>query len=573
LIRRLGAILVIAAMSGGCGGSRDVASPDVAPPDSAPAAALSDTDLTAVAEAATPTFAPEPTLDPLRRSELPLGVQVFESDVETSALEQLRGAGVAWARVRALWKMVEPERRSPPRHDWVVTDRMFGDTTAAGFRNVAVVYANPPWVTERECLPVPPEHRERYGEFWRALVERYDGDGTEDAPNGAVVAYWQVSNEVDYDPTALSDEGDYGGCYGHDPAAYAEDLAVAYRAAKAADPQAQVGFGPLAYDRFTAQSAPPGWPAPPGPFVYDFTQRAIEHLYAAHAGDPALPFFDFVGLHNYNDNAHFWDGSERPLAHELVGKVASFRAEQLALPGVFDLRRMPILISETGLPTSPSDEWTQRSEDLQAIYVGQSMVRALATDAIAAIWYTARDNIFGDCAPPHYDWLTFGLMRAGDYKREIESRCPLHPWIDLDREYPLDGGPATPRPSLEALGTLNLVLQGMAFDRQLTPEETGSEAIEAYRFRGEGGMTAIAAWTTTGERLGKRGVEPITATLRLRPGILDPWTGYASYTGHLGDRDVIADAPPGSGLIEIELGQAPQYLRPEFINPEAAPQP
>lgn len=569
MIRRLSVVLAIAAMTGGCDGSRDVT-----PSDSAPAAALSDIDLMAVAEAATPTVPPEPTLDPLRRSELPLGVQVFESDVETSALEQLRGAGVAWARVRALWKMVEPERRSPPRYDWSVTDRMFGDTTAAGFRNVAVVYANPPWVTDRECLPVPPEHMERYAEFWHALVERYDGDGTEDAPSGAVVTYWQVSNEVDYDPTAVSDEGDYGGCFGNDPAAYAEQLVVAYRAAKAADPEAQVGFGPLAYDRFTEASAPPGWPAAPGPFVYDFTQRAIEHLYAAHAGDPALPFFDFVGLHNYNDNAHFWDGPVRPLAQELVGKVASFRAEQLAVPGVFDLRKLPILISETGLATSPSDEWTERSADLQAIYVGQTMVRALATDAIAAIWYTARDNIFGDCAPPHYDWLTFGLMRSGDYKREIESRCPLHPWIDLDREYPLDG-PATPRSAMRALATLNNItaLQGMAFDRQLTPEETGSDAIEAYRFRGEGGMTAIAAWTTTGERLGKRGVEPITATLRLRPGILEPWTGYASFTGHLGGGDVFSENPSGSGQIEIELGQAPQYLRPAFVNPEAPPQP
>ena len=105
MIRRLGAILAISVMSG-CGGSRDFASPDVAPPDSAPAAALSDTDLTAVAEAATPTVPPESTLDPLRRSELPLGVQVFESDVETSALEQLRGAP-EFPRIRAARKQRE----------------------------------------------------------------------------------------------------------------------------------------------------------------------------------------------------------------------------------------------------------------------------------------------------------------------------------------------------------------------------------------------------------------------------------------------------------------------------------
>ncbi len=518
---------------------------------------------------ATATAEPLPTLDPLGRTELPLGVQVFETDVDTPALEHLRGAGVAWARVRALWKVIEPEPRSPARYNWEMTDRLLGDTTAAGFRDVAVVYANPSWVTDRECLPVPAAQAERYAAFWRALVERYDGDGQDDAPNGAVVTYWQVSNEVDYDPTAASDEGDYGGCFGHDPAAYAEQLVLAYRAAKAADPRAQVGFGPVAYDRFTAGSAPPGWPAPPGPFVYDFTARAVEHLYAAHVGDPALPFFDFIGLHNYNDNAHYWDGAERPLEHELVGKIARFRAEQLAVPGVFDLRKVPILVSETGLASSPSDAWTERGEDLQAIYVGQTMIRALAADAIAAIWYTARDNIFGDCAPPHYDWLTFGLMRSGDYQREIQGRCPLHPWIDLARDYPLEG-PATPRPALDALGVLTELFQGLSFERQLTSEETGSDAIEAYQFRGKG-ATLIAAWTTSGERLGKRGVAPITATLRVDAGLMRPWTGAVTVRSHLGDSVDIEAPPTELGSIDVPVGPAPRYIFPALIPPARAP--
>lgn len=508
---------------------------------------------TAAVPATAPPTAP-PTLDPLLSTELPIGVQIFEADVDTPALEHLRGAGAAWARVRALWKLVEPERRTPPRHDWTVTDRMFGATTAAGFRNVAVVYANPPWLTERECLPVPPGDLPRYGALWAALVERYDGDGVDDAPEGAVVRYWQVSNEVDYDPTAASDEGDHGGCFGHDPAAYAEQLVVAYRAAKAADPGAQVGFGPLAYDRFTSDSAPAGWTAPPGPFVHDFTQRALEHLHAAHAGDPALPFFDFVGLHNYNDHAHFWDGSPPPLRHELVGRVAGFRAEQLALPGVFDVRGVPILITETGLASSPSDAWTERGEDLQAMYVGQTMVRAMAAGVVAAIWYTARDNIFGDCAPPHYDWLTFGLMRSSDYRAALDARCPIHPWIE---GYALDS-PATPRPALAALGVLTAALRGLTFDRQLDPAETGDAAVEAYAFRGAGGRAAVVAWTTTGERLGRRGVEPLGATLVVGPAHAAPWTGRVAVTDHLGGVRTLG--APGAATVPIELGAAPVFV-------------
>jgi hypothetical protein len=511
-----------------------------------------------------PTTAPTalPTVVPLALAtpvaapaELAVGVQLFEGDVDTAAVDQVRAAGATWARVRALWKAIEPVRRSTPRYEWAMTDRLLGSTTAAGFRNVAAVYANPAWVSERECAAVPAAALERYGQLWAALVERYDGDGLDDAPNGAVVRHWQVSNEVDLDPTAPGGEEDYGGCAGNDPAAYAEMLVTAYRAAKAADPGAQVGFGPVAYDRFTAASAPAGWTAEPGPFVYDFTQRTLEHLYTTYAGDPALPFFDFVGLHNYNDNAHFWDGAEPPMQHELVGKVAGFRAEQLAVPGLFDLREMPILLSETGLASSPSDEWTARSEALQAAYVGQAMVRALAVKPIAAIWYTARDNIVGDCLPPHHDWLTFGLMRSDYYKDQLDARCPIHPWL---ADYPL-ASQADPKPALTALATVTGALAGSTFERQLTPAETGSPAIEAYRFRAGDGATVLAAWTSTGERLGKLGTAPITATLRLDQTLIAPWTGRLAVTDHLGERrDVAGDGDDG---VAVDVGQWPVYVR------------
>lgn len=496
------------------------------------------------------------TLDPAPRTELPVGVQIFEAEVETDALEQLRNVGASWARTRALWKVIEPKDQTPPVYNWKVTDWLFGDVSASGFRQVASVYANPSWAADSECGPVSEEHMDRYAALWTALVERYDGDGIDDAPNGAEVRYWQVSNEVDYDPSAAAGETDYGGCMGDDPAAYAEHQVNAWRAAKRADPDARIGFGPVAYDRFTAESAPVGWDAEPGPFVYDFTQRAIEHLYTAYADDPDLPFFDFVGMHNYNDNGHYWDSSGREEARELVGKVASFRQEQLALPGVFDLRGFDIMVSETGLASSPTDEYTERSEELQAMYVGQTMVRGQAAGVMAAIWYTARDNIFGDCAPPHWDWLTFGLMRSREYSEALGSRCPIHPWIG---EYNLTDGPATPKPAMGALETVVDVFGGATFDTQLGSAETGDSAIEAYRFSGPTGEDVIAAWTTTGERLGKHGVEPVVATLAVGPEMLQPWTGSVNVMDHMGSWRELAqvDAEP----VEVRLTQAPVYIR------------
>jgi hypothetical protein len=516
----------------------------------------------------TPTPTPEPTATPYPTrtalalatpgaapGDVPFGVQLFEGDVDTAAVDEIRGAGAQWARVRALWKVIEPVRASTPRYDWEMTDHLLGTATEAGFRNVASVYANPSWVTQRECLPVPARQLERYAAFWQALVERYDGDGQDDAPNGAVVHHWQVSNEADLDPTSPAGVEDYGGCAGNDPAAYAEMMVAAYRAAKAADPKAQIGFGPVAYDRFTADSAPPGWTAEPGPFAHDFTQQALEALYGAHAGDPALPFFDFVGLHVYNDNEHFWDGARRPVEHALVGKIARFRAEQLTVPGLFDLRPVPILISETGLATSPSDEWTERNEALQAEYVGQTLVRSRAAGALATIWYTARDNIVGDCLPPHYDWLTFGLMRSDYFQQQLTDRCPEHPWMS---EYS-PASAADPRPALAAFRTAATALAGAAFERQLTETETGDGALEVYRFRLADGASLLAAWTTTGERLGKRGTEPITATLTVPIEGMAPWTGRLRVTDHVGRQRVLGDGFTED--VPIEVGPAPLYIQ------------
>ena len=506
---------------------------------------------------ATPLPTAVPTAETLGRTELPIGVQIFEDDVTTPALEHLRGAGVSWARTRALWKLIEREQHSPSQYDWSTTDWLFGDATTAGFRNVAVVYANPTWVSERECMAVPEDLLERYADFWTALVERYDGDGIDDAPQPAEVHYWQISNEPDYDIYSLSDESDYGGCFGHDPESYADQLVVAAKAIRKADADAQIGFGPIAWDRFTVDSAPTGWTSPPGPFVYDFTSRALEHLHREYTGEAGFPFIDFIGLHNYNDNAHFWDGPQLPLGREMLGRLESFRAEQLTLPRVFDLRQMPILISETGFASAPSDEWTERSEDLQAVYVGQTMVRAMAANVIAAIWYTARDNIMGDCAPPHYDWLSFGLMRSDDYFDALSERCPKHEWMDMASYEP--HSPAEPKPALIALSTLTSALRSYSFERQLDATSLQSTEIEAFLFRGPAKASTLVAWANKGDRLGKIGADQATATLAIDAGLITPWTGRVEILDHLGV-STFRDAE-GGAAIDILLNAAPVYIR------------
>jgi len=503
----------------------------------------------------------------------PFGVQIFEDDTTTDAIDRVRGAGATWARTRALWKLVEPQ---PGQYDWTVTDALFGDATAAGLRNLAAVYANPPWAADTECGPPSAAGRARWAALWTALVERYDGDGMGDAPSGGVVRWWQVGNEVDFDPAAAGAEGDYGSCLGGQPEVYAALLLEARAAAKAADPEVMIGFGPVAWDRFTAESAPDGWTAPPGPYAYDFTERALEALArlaidqgrqesaaAALEPPPAAPLVDFVALHHYNDNAHAWDG---PAGRELVARVARFRDAQLALPGTYDVRGLPLVISEIGLAAGPSDDYTERSEAHQAAYAGQAMVRARAAGAAFTIWYTARDNLFGDCLPPHWDWLAFGLMRSDDRQDALAARCPgAADWDDAGwlAAYALDDGPATPRPALAALATAAELLRDRAFDGSIQSPAVealpAAASIEAYRFRSADGRLLVAAWATTGARIGARTIPPPNATWTVDATVLDDWTGQVTVTDHLGGRAVTGS--PGQPSVTIALGEAPVYLQ------------
>ena len=76
-----------------------------------------------------------------------------------------------------------------------------------------------------------PKDLEAYSSFLQRAVERYDGDGIDDAPGSPVVRYWQIHNEMDF--TWKKDT----------PEHFAELLKISYLAIKKASPQAQVVIG------------------------------------------------------------------------------------------------------------------------------------------------------------------------------------------------------------------------------------------------------------------------------------------------------------------------------------------
>jgi hypothetical protein len=209
---------------------------------------------------------------------------------------------------------------------------------------------------------------------------------------------------------------------------------------------------------------------------------------------------DGVSLHNYNDNANFWDRRDGDTIHrEIVGKIDAFRADVVPQSA----RDLPVLISETGMPSSPSDVATERSPSLQAAYAAQTLVRSLAAGAEVAVWYTAADNLWGRCEAPFSDWSTFGLFTSHGFADAL-SGCPeAHPGAYT---------PGEARPALAAVSTVAELLRGTDPSGILGLTDTGDPAIEAYRFAAPR-RVVVAAWTTTGRRLGARRIDTATRTL------------------------------------------------------------
>jgi len=484
---------------------------------------------------ATPTSTPTP-LDGI------FGVQVYQGDMEPLWDGTLTEAGVSWARVEAFWRDIEPAEAEPPAYRWEALDQIVAGVVRGRMKPLVVVYTKPAWAASRSCGPVDRAPLAAYGAFVRDLVERYDGDGSADAPNGARAGHWEIENEPDFTPGATA-EGDYGSCYGDDPAAYGEQLRAAYLAAKAADAGAKVVFGAVAYDRF--HDRPDLDPA--GPFRYTFVRDALGALHRDHGGEAGWPFFDILGFHNYNDYRNNWDGAggRDP---EIVGKANHLRANQLVVDGAFDLSHMPLLASEMGVASGPSDAFTERDETFQAAYVGQVMIRSAAARLEAAIWFTAADRAAGACDRP-YDWLAHGLLRTR-FVAERVARCPSPPLPGYTADRPF-----VPKPAVAAFRAMGVLLSRATYGRQLTAQETDTADLEAHLFTLADGRAAIAAFADNGERLGRRMFPVPTREMRVDANVLPGFAGRVEVIDYLGNVTERTGSP-----VTVQVGYQPVYV-------------
>lgn len=276
-----------------------------------------------------------------------------------------------WVRTILYWNWVEPVNLTPDGYNWTNPDNYLSLALAdMGNRNLIVTVRNvPEWAAEHPNGVLYPAALPEFAEFMGALVERYDGDGLDDAPGSPVINYWEMYNEPDNGSSLWEPSwGDYG-------AEYAQMLQAIYPAVKNANPQAQLVFGGLALDWFEDQG---------GTFVEHF----LDDVLAAGGGD----YFDVMNFHIYPSLAPNWTTQGVGLKEK-----AEFVRQTLATYGL----SKAMIVTEAGWYGDDQPVGWPTGPEVQASYVVQFFTQSLAADVDVTIWFMLHD-VAAD--------FTFGLI-------------------------------------------------------------------------------------------------------------------------------------------------------------------
>jgi hypothetical protein len=352
-----------------------------------------------------------------------LGVQIYDSDPD--AENKVAHMGARWARLPLKWGSIEPENTDPISYYWSVSfDNWLARLASKNIQVILTLTKNPSWAATYPGGPIdqPGASNSDLVEFMVAAVGRYS-----QPPYN--VKHWEFYNEPDNGDEFYAELG--WGYFGNDPEAYAQLLAAVYQPIKAADPEAQIVFGGIAYDWWTTDG---------GPFVEDF----LDGVLAYDGGDS----FDVMNFHYYPAFRINWE----LYGPDILGKAAYIRT----VLATYDVDK-PLICTEA---SQWSDEAHGGSDELQSRYVAQVFARSMAADLEITIW--------------------FMLIDSGG----------LGNW-----EYGLLNPDRSPKPSYFAYSTFARQMAFAQYVRMVPPGEMGSYQVEAYEFLTQrGGTKIIVAW-------------------------------------------------------------------------------
>lgn len=283
---------------------------------------------------------------------------------EQQWLQRAAAAGAGSNRYQLNWWDVE---KTPGEFDWSIPDRDVSAMRAAGLEVTMLLHAPPGWARAPGSDWVPghldtpwdaPENA--WGNFVYTTVKRYSGQ----------VRYYEIFNEPDLNKY-----------WDGSPEQYARLLVIAYQAAKAADPDAQIIMAGMAH-----------WINP------RFAEEVLRSLRSFPDAEENGYFFDVAAWHWYSSSYQLYD---RVLwARDLLTR--------------YGMGDKSIWINETNLPVWGDGEGPQEAAqgfgtpEEQAAFIVQAFTNAFAAGAERVFVFRLDDGDMDE---------TFGLMRNGGTPR------------------------------------------------------------------------------------------------------------------------------------------------------------
>lgn len=320
-----------------------------------------------------------------RSTEIPFGTQVYgTTGYVTPHFRLLQDSNSSWLRNTINWLSVEPDNVAPDQFKWSSVDRTLNAAKQNCMNMIVTIDGTPSWARLDGSIdgrtPFKPENLPDFVEFVTALVERYNGDGADDAPSGIKITDWEFYNEPDFGSEVAGHEG--WGNYGK---RYAEMLAAIYEPIHLINPDAKVLLGGLAYSQFVSDGGD-------GVHVRDFLKDVLD------AGGGA--YFDVLNFHYYpfQHNRMFTNTN----SSGLVEKYASIKE----IMDSYDVEK-PLIITEIGYHSSARDDYYPGNQEFQARRVVELLTQGISLGSEVTIWWSFYDE--GQSFP-----YKTGLTTAGE---------------------------------------------------------------------------------------------------------------------------------------------------------------
>lgn len=310
----------------------------------------------------------------------PFGVTMYYGVNDANGLRAMRNAGARRITTMVEWESIEPTEGA---RNWTSFDTTVRNARAAGMDLFVLVSGDPAWAWQPDQTATVPEKRLA---FVRALVDRYDCDGVNDAGSNMCIFYWSFYAEPDaYYAYAQTTPGAQG-YWGRRGKEYARMLAGVADVVHQENPTAKVLIGGIAYDRFDIDG---------GPFVLSFLPDVLSELNSTYGG--ATKYIDAVAFHYY------------PIRFpSLRDKVLGYNG----VPGIravmerYGVGNLPMIVPETGYWSAES---VGSSEAQQAAWLIRLYAQSLSLGIKSLTWYDVFDA--------GSDKWTWGLFQGKDLNR------------------------------------------------------------------------------------------------------------------------------------------------------------